>query len=561
MKRKLCYSLACLLTLCLFSVNKVNAQYKILGQSFRDNCTYQTINVYSDSSGGSSVLKIELSYGDGSKDTTTTYGFLARNHNYASPGTYTVKSVLLDASSWTRMDSATMSVVYTGCTIIKGRLYVDNNSNCILDAADDTLGLSTKIEVDSSSVAIDTIFGAKTFEYRARAASATTYTFKVISSASGLSLSCPSTGKLTATSSIGTLVNAGDFGFTCTSAPLDISVNAESHAGRHTTLVAATLNSNSCTKTSGTITITIDPKYTVFATYPTGATIVGNKATWSYTNLSVIAPKYFNAWGTSGSTWLTPGTSVISSVYATPIADADSTNNKVTLVDTVTASWDPNDKKVTPSGPIAAGTTLNYTLSFENTGNAPAQNIHILDTLNSNLDENSIQVITSSHTMKLYKTKLSSGKTLLNFDFPNINLLDSSHHGQCDGFVRFSIKTKSGLAAGTVINNRAGIYFDDNEVVLTNTTANVIAVLNIPTQTAFANLLIYPNPAGDYFTIKAPLGTYKSIALVNQLGQLLLQQNSQGNEMQVNISALAPGIYYVVIRGDQGIQVEKIEKK
>lgn len=561
MKKNLLYSFACLIAILLLTTNSTHAQYKILGQNFRDLCTYQSITIYSDSSGGASTLKIELSYGDGQKDTTTTYGYLSRNHNYATPGTYTVKSVLMDGTTWTRMDSATMSAVYTGCTIIKGRLYVDNNSNCILDAADDTLGLSTKIEVDSSGIAIDTIFGAKTFEYRAMAASATTYTFKVIASTTGLSLSCPTIGKLTATSSIGTIVNAGDFGFTCTSAPLDVAINAVSHAGRHTMMLESTLTSNSCTKTSGTISMTIDSKYSIFTTYPTGATIVGNTATWSYTNLSVINTKYFYVWGATGATWLTPGTPVTSSVYATPIADADSTNNKATIIDTVTSSWDPNDKQVSPKGAIASGTTLNYTLSFENTGNAPAKNIHILDTLNINLDENSIQVVSSSHAMKLYTTKIAAGKTLLNFDFPNINLLDSSHHGQCDGFVRFSIKSKAGLAPGTVINNRAGIYFDDNDVVLTNTTANVIAALNIPTQTAFANLLIYPNPAGDYFTIKAPLGTYTTIELVNHLGQLLVQQNCQGNEMQVNISALVPGIYYVVIRGEQGVQVEKIEKK
>ena len=561
MKKQVLYSFACLIAILLLSTNSAQAQYKILGQNFRDLCTYQSITVYSDSSGGTSTLKIELSYGDGQKDTTVTYGYLSRNHNYATPGTYTVKSVLIDGTTWARMDSATMSVAYTGCTLIKGRLYVDNNSNCILDAADDTLALSTKIEVDSSSIAIDTIFGYKTFEYRAMASTATAYSFKVIASASGLSLSCPTTGKLTATSSIGTVVNAGDFGFTCTSAPLDVAVSTVSHAGRHSMMLESNLTSNSCTKTSGTISLSIDSKYSIYYTYPAGATIVGNTATWSYTNLSVISTKYFYVWGSTGATWLTPGTPVTSSVYATPIADADSTNNKATLIDTVTAAWDPNDKQVSPKGAIAAGTTLNYTLSFENTGNAPAKNIHILDTLDINLDENSLQVVTSSHAMKLYTTKIAGGKTLLNFDFPNINLLDSSHHGLCDGFVRFSIKTKSGLANGTVINNRGGIYFDDNDVVLTNTTANAISVLNIPTQTNFSNLLIYPNPAGDYITIKAPLGTYNKVEMMNQLGQLLLQQNCQGNEMQVNISGFIPGIYYVVIRGEQGVQVEKIEKK
>ncbi|MDI9311572.1 MAG: T9SS type A sorting domain-containing protein [Limnohabitans sp.] len=560
MKKRLLFIFCSFMAFFMLSTEKSNAQYKILGQNFYDYCSYQSITVFSDST-SSSTYKIELSYGDGQKDTTVTYGYLTKNHNYSSPGTYTVKSVLIDAATWTRMDSATMSVAYTGCTVIKGSLYVDNNSNCLLDIGDDSLEYYTKIEVDSSSIAIDTIYGSKTFEYRALASTATSYSFKVISTATGLSLTCPSIGKLTATSSIGSTVYAGAFGFTCsTSVPVDISINPVTHAGRHGMFIETTLSSNSCTKTSGTISITMDSKYSLNYAYPAGATIVGNKATWSYTNLSLLSSKYFYAFGSTPSTWLTPGTSVTSSIYATPIADADSNNNKATITDTVTSSWDPNDKQVSPKGTVASGTTLNYTLSFENTGNAPAKNIHLLDTLSSNLDVNSLQVITSSHTMKLYKTKLSSGKTVLNFDFPNINLLDSSHHGLCDGFVKFSIKTKAGLPNGTVINNRAGIYFDDNEVVLTNTTANVIGILNIPSQSSLSNLLVYPNPAGDYVTIKAPLGSYDNIELMNNLGQVILQQHCQGIETQVNINSFVPGIYYLVSKGQNGVSVQKIEK-
>jgi PKD repeat protein len=42
------------------------------------------------------------------------------------------------------------------------------------------------------------------------------------------------------------------------------------------------------------------------------------------------------------------------------------------------------------------------------------------------------------------------------------------------GHILFSISPKNGLADGTVIHNQAGIYFDENEVVLTEATKNTL---------------------------------------------------------------------------------------
>ncbi len=94
---------------------------------------------------------------------------------------------------------------------------------------------------------------------------------------------------------------------------------------------------------------------------------------------------------------------------------------------------------------------------------------------------------------------LKSGTyNVFKFDFPNINLLDSSHHGQCTGCVIFNIKTKPGLATGTAISNHAGIFFDDNPVVLTDTAVNVIGLSPI---TGPANVCV-----GAAATLVAPVG-------------------------------------------------------
>ena len=59
--------------------------------------------------------------------------------------------------------------------------------------------------------------------------------------------------------------------------------------------------------------------------------------------------------------------------------------------------------------------------------------------------------------------------TVLILTFGNIELEPDS-----SGFVSFSILPHFGLSDGTEIRNQAGIYFDNNEVVLTNITKNTL---------------------------------------------------------------------------------------
>ena len=64
-------------------------------------------------------------------------------------------------------------------------------------------------------------------------------------------------------------------------------------------------------------------------------------------------------------------------------------------------SYDPNDKIVSPPGVKGENYTLKgekliYTVRFQNTGNAPAIDVKILDTLSSSLDMNTFKVLNSS---------------------------------------------------------------------------------------------------------------------------------------------------------------------
>jgi uncharacterized repeat protein (TIGR01451 family) len=84
---------------------------------------------------------------------------------------------------------------------------------------------------------------------------------------------------------------------------------------------------------------------------------------------------------------------------------------------------DPNDKQVVPAGEGAQhltpmGTRLFYHVRFQNTGNAPAETVTILDTLDADLDLASLHMLNSSHTFRA----LLQPDGVLRITYDNINL-------------------------------------------------------------------------------------------------------------------------------------------
>ena len=138
-------------------------------------------------------------------------------------------------------------------------------------------------------------------------------------------------------------------------------------------------------------------------------------------------------------------------------------------------SYDPNDKREHPQGVgnerwTLLNTKLDYTIRFQNNGNDTAYHVQIRDVLDSNIDHQSIRVINASHPVRT----TISGDTLI-FDFPNINLVDSTtNYIGSQGFITFSCDHVNGIAEFTPIFNQANIYFDENEPIITNQTLNTI---------------------------------------------------------------------------------------
>ena len=141
-------------------------------------------------------------------------------------------------------------------------------------------------------------------------------------------------------------------------------------------------------------------------------------------------------------------------------------------------AYDPNDKQVSPSRAEPSGSNytqfdekLRYTVRFQNTGNDTAVNVRIEDQLSLDLDWETFTPLASSHTYTASITK--AGR--ITFRFDNIQLPDSTTNlVMSQGYVTFELETKAGLSDFSTVRNTAGIYFDFNQPVITNTVTSTL---------------------------------------------------------------------------------------
>ena len=228
------------------------------------------------------------------------------------------------------------------------------------------------------------------------------------------------------------------------------------------------------------------------------------------------------------------------------------------------ASCDPNEISVSPAGHITAGTQLEYTVHFENTGTDTAYNIYVMDTLSDYLDPSTFRMVsTSVPEMYISKMKDAANHTIMKLDFPGINLLDSSYHNLCNAMFIYTIKTKAGLPDCTHIISRAGIYFDYNSVCMTNEAESIIgcwpsSVSSL--QPIAGSPEVYPNPASDELTIKMENGLFNAYSITTSIGTTILSQTITQPQTTISIKALPKGIYYVNFKGNNGTIVKKFVK-
>lgn len=227
-------------------------------------------------------------------------------------------------------------------------------------------------------------------------------------------------------------------------------------------------------------------------------------------------------------------------------------------------SYDPNDKQGFPTGfgnkhYIEQNIPIEYLIRFQNTGTDTAFNVVVEDVIDDNLlDIGSIRLLGSSHKMSM---DVKNRNTLV-FDFKNIMLPDSFvSEKNSHGFVRFVIDQKRDLKLGSIIKNKAAIFFDFNAPIITNETYHTVGkdFLLVKSQELFmpnVDVKLSPNPMNETAQLMIEgLTEIQELRLeiTDINGRLVQTKYSTTSSFDIQKGELNEGVFIFKILALQGI--------
>lgn len=257
-----------------------------------------------------------------------------------------------------------------------------------------------------------------------------------------------------------------------------------------------------------------------------------------------------------------------SSISSTSGTDCYEGNNAGGLLQILGNAYDPNDKNVFKKSfyefvgngfqesTIAYGfdDELEYTIRFQNTGTAPAQNVYIIDTLDTELDWSTFQLLNTTHDMNV----VNLGNGILRFEFNNIWLPDSSVSQELSqGHLVFRIRETPGNDIYSEITNTAYIYFDWNPAIITNTTYNMNDWIEFVGEENAFRVEAFPNPMQNELMLKVE-GKFNYE--IHDLTGRKLTEGMGINQTTINTESLATGTYLLSVYVNGAKQTGKVLK-
>jgi hypothetical protein len=222
--------------------------------------------------------------------------------------------------------------------------------------------------------------------------------------------------------------------------------------------------------------------------------------------------------------------------------------------------FDANSIQVDKPFLIDGNETLVYKINFQNTNKRSVKKLVIMDSLNKNLDLTTFKIIKSSHSISNIRIE----KNILYVVYENINLPDSAtSSSHSNGFLVYSIKPKSSLPLGTLINNRSSFAFDLFPLKNTNNVVNKINryVVGIKENNPHdQNLLLFPNPTNDQVVLMSNT-IINSIELITLEGKVVMtSKNINAKETTLHLGHLSQGLYLMKISTENEFIVKKVSK-
>ena len=472
------------------------------------------------------------------------------------PDSNTIYSVEIFTPSDTLYDSLFV-IIDTTCLNFSGYVYEDENLNCILDSGE-AISPVTPVQLFKNNVLLKTQWTDTNGYYEFYAPTDTaSYTLSLGQmSSSCYGVGCPPAGYYvvdTSSSSLNFGLQDG-LGFDLSVLAYTIGYVPGVYSG-----IYIFLNSSCFTQPGQLIMVHTDTLVNIFsASIPPDQTI-GDSLIWNFSSPSDLNYLYVVVY-TDSSAWL--GHIVCNDFYVLPTSgDNDTSNNHFTLCDVVSTSLDPNNKNVTPVGTGTEGyiqpdIPLVYTIHFQNTGTAPAQNVVVFDTLDTNLDKQSVEILDYSHPVNA-----SLNGNILEFQFNDIMLPDSgTDYNASMGHVIYKVNQNPGLPPLTHIYNNAAIFFDYNEPVITNYTLNTIEnpVSIVLAKQDKHQVKLYPNPASNVINIESTANF--NLEVFDIYGHLMLTKMNCEKLSSIDISHLQSGVYLIRIDSKNFVETARIIK-
>ncbi|HLP49519.1 MAG TPA: T9SS type A sorting domain-containing protein [Chitinophagales bacterium] len=442
-------------------------------------------------------------------------------------------------------------------SVISGTLFNDANNNCVFDNG----------ETNSSGIVITAVGNSQTYfgyafsdgTYSIDVPAAGSYTLSAYNywyaNGCGYYTLCGSNNQTITIATLGEISANNNFGLG-NSSGYNLTIFPRWTAGNPGFEKTYTINvanySPTVLNSPATVTFTYDSNLIYQSSVPTASHNLETRTlTWLVDSLNTY---YIFASNSMLSTFLVPqnlslGYLLQSDFHVSPTSgDCNTSDNSLHTSDVVTGSYDPNEKKVEPTGNILEeDSVLTYEIGFQNTGTDSTHFIILKDTLSPYLDPATVRNIASSHP---YSDFSISGTGILTWTFNPLRLVDSfTNEPGSHGFVKFTIKKKKNLPLNTVISNTAHIYFDYNPAVVTNTVANTLTEPNgiwHIRSTEGITVKAFPNPfsEGTSIVVEGITGRY-DFELYDVTGKLNKRITSiETSQFFINRDNLSSGIYF-----------------
>ncbi len=307
---------------------------------------------------------------------------------------------------------------------------------------------------------------------------------------------------------------------------------------------------------NGSIVAHFDEDLNIISSDPNATSINSNTIEWIFTNLTPFENRWINVQA-NVTLDASLGDTLCSVFSISPIAnDVARTNNIDTLKQIVIGAFDPNDKLVQPLGTGEDGRTspdtdlFTYTIRFQNTGTDTAFRVIVVDTLDTDLDISTFEMVATSHP---YTFELENRKATWTFD--DILLPDSSINNEgSNGYIQYDIKPNINTPLGSQFTNDGYIYFDFNDAVKTNTTLNTFKIalgLSIEQQLEFE---LFPNPTAERAILKFDNTKREkaTLEIYDQSGKLVVMDEAFKDSFTIDRDQLATGAYSFILKvGEQ----------